>query len=237
MFTQSIKMLGNEKQQQKYLPLCDNLTIIGCYAQTELGHGSNVAGLETTATLDMTTDEFVVHTPTIKATKFWPGALGVVSNHAVVFARCIAGENDYGVQPFLVPIRSTKDHKPLPGVSVGDIGKKLGYNPVDNGYLSFDHYRIPRTNMLTRFVKITKTGDFEMKANPKMLYQIMVMTRLSIIFGGFVNIMRACLIATRYAICRRQFSNIKGSTQERKLIDYQTHMRILGTNVANAFVL
>ena len=90
-------MLGNEEQQKKYLPLCDNLTIIGCYAQTELGHGSNVAGLETTATLDKSTDEFVMHTPTIKATKFWPGSLGSVSNHAVVFARCIAGGNDYGV--------------------------------------------------------------------------------------------------------------------------------------------
>ena len=57
--------------------------------------------------------------------------------------------------------------------------------------------------MLSRFVEITKEGDFEMRANPKMLYQIMVLTRLSIIFGGVVNIMRACLIATRYAICRR----------------------------------
>ena len=138
MFTQSIRMLGSEEQQKEYLPLCNNLEVIGCYAQTELGHGSNVAALETTATLDMETDEFVVHTPTIKATKFWPGALGVVSNHATVFARCIAGENDHGVQPFLVPIRSMDDHRPLPGVTVGDIGQKVGYNSVDNGYLSFN---------------------------------------------------------------------------------------------------
>ena len=112
--------------------------MIGCYAQTELGHGSNVAGIETTATLDKTTDEFVINTPNIKATKFWPGSLGVFSTHAILFARCISGENDFGVQPFIVPIRSTEDHKPLPGVSVGDIGEKLGYNSVDNGYLSFD---------------------------------------------------------------------------------------------------
>ena len=224
MFTSSIKFLGSEKQQAKYLPLCDNLSIIGNYAQTELGHGSNVAGLETTATLDQATDEFVIHTPTIKATKFWPGSLGVVGTHSIVFARCIAGGNDYGVQPFLVQIRSTEDHKPLKGVSVGDIGEKLGYNSVDNGYLSFDHLRISRSNMLSRFVKITKTGDMEMKAHPKLLYMIMVMTRLHIIFGGVVNIFTACLRATRYAICRRQFANIKGSTEERKLIDYQTHM-------------
>ena len=170
MFTHSIKMLGNEEQAKHYLPLVDNFNIIGCYAQTELGHGSNVAGLETTATLDQTTDEFIIHTPNIKATKFWPGSLGVIATHAVVFARCITSENDYGVQPFLVQIRSIENHSPLPGVKVGDIGQKLGYNSTDNGYLSFDSVRIPRKNMLSRFVEITKEGDLEFKANPKMIY-------------------------------------------------------------------
>lgn len=77
MFMQSIKHLGSEEQQKKYLESASLLNILGCYAQTELGHGSNVAGLETTATLDKATDEFVIHTPNIKATKFWPGALGL----------------------------------------------------------------------------------------------------------------------------------------------------------------
>ena len=78
------------------------MNIIGCYAQTELGHGSNVADLETTATLDMETDEFVINTPSVKATKFWPGGLGIGATHAVVFARCIVDDNDYGVQAFMV---------------------------------------------------------------------------------------------------------------------------------------
>ena len=77
MFLQSIIHLGSEEQKKKYLQPAAHLNIIGCYAQTELGHGSNVAGLETTATLDLATDEFVIHTPNIKATKFWPGALGL----------------------------------------------------------------------------------------------------------------------------------------------------------------
>ena len=97
MFSESLEAFGTDKQRDHYLPLIDNLNIIGCYAQTELGHGSNVAGLETTATFDLKTDTFVIHSPTIKASKFWPGALGCQSNHAVVFARCICGENDYGV--------------------------------------------------------------------------------------------------------------------------------------------
>lgn len=36
---------------------------------TELGHGSNVPGLETTATFDEASDQFVIHTPTLTATK------------------------------------------------------------------------------------------------------------------------------------------------------------------------
>ena len=91
--------------------------------------------------------------------------------------------------------------------------------------------------MLSRIAGITKEGDLDIRADPRMLYQVMVMTRLALTFGGAVNIMLACMVATRYAICRRQFANIKGSTQERKLIDYQTHMAVLGPNLANGYVL
>jgi acyl-CoA oxidase len=75
-----------------------------------------VAGIETTATLDMKTDEFVIHSPTISSTKFWPGGMGLWANFAIAFARCIVEENDYGVVPFLVQIRSKVDHKPMPGI-------------------------------------------------------------------------------------------------------------------------
>lgn len=51
-------------------------------------------------------------------------------------------------------IRSLEDHTPLPNVTVGDIGVKFGnggYNTMDNGFLRFDHVRIPRENMLMRY--------------------------------------------------------------------------------------
>lgn len=66
---------------------------MGCYAQTELGHGSNVAGIETTATLDSNSDEFVIHSPTVTSTKYWPGGLGQWANYALVFAKCLADGN------------------------------------------------------------------------------------------------------------------------------------------------
>lgn len=69
MFIPAIKGQGTEEQQHKWLPLAYKMAIIGCYAQTELGHGSNVQGLETTATFDPTTDEFIMHSPTVTSTK------------------------------------------------------------------------------------------------------------------------------------------------------------------------
>ena len=113
---------------------------------------------------------FTIHSPTIKAAKFWPGALGCQANHAVVFARAKALDQDYGVQPFMVQIRDMETHEPLPGIEVGDIGTKLGYNSIDNGYLLFDSYKVPRSAMLCRFAEITKEGEFELKSDPRLLY-------------------------------------------------------------------
>jgi len=40
--------------------------------------------------------------------------------------------------------------RPLPGVTVVDMGVKMGLNGVDNARLSFDNVRVPRTNLLNR---------------------------------------------------------------------------------------
>ena len=86
MFMESMESFSTEEQRKKWMPLIQNMQVLGCYAQTELGHGSNVAGLETTAVLDRKSGEFVLNTPTITATKWWPGELGHFANHALVFA-------------------------------------------------------------------------------------------------------------------------------------------------------
>ena len=88
MFLVCMQKLGSREQNQLWEKDIKSLKKIGCYAQTELGHGSNVAGLETTATLDLKTDEFIIHSPTVTSTKFWPGSLGLWANHAIVFAQC-----------------------------------------------------------------------------------------------------------------------------------------------------
>lgn len=55
-------------------------------------------------------------------------------------------------------LRCMETHRPLPGVVVGDIGPKLGYNGVDNGFLRFNHVRIPRSHLLARYSQVTRDG-------------------------------------------------------------------------------
>lgn len=86
MFLTSVATFSTDEQKAKWMPKIHNLDILGCYAQTEIGHGSNVAGLETTATFDKKTNEFVINTPTQTATKWWPGEMGRQSNYALVMA-------------------------------------------------------------------------------------------------------------------------------------------------------
>lgn len=62
-------------------------------------------------------------------------------------------------------------------MKVGDIGTKLGYNSKDNGWMMFDSVRIPRVDMLCRYAYINKDGSFEMRGNPKAIYQTMVEIR------------------------------------------------------------
>jgi acyl-CoA oxidase len=111
---------------------------LGAYAQTELGHGSDVAGLETTATFDQKTDEFVIHTPSITAAKYWPGEMGRYTTHAVAMARLKIGKKDYGVHPFIVQLRDMNTFKHMAGVETGDLGPKFAFHNKDNGWATFD---------------------------------------------------------------------------------------------------
>jgi len=55
-----------------------------------------------------------------------------------------------GIQTFVVPIRDTKTLKLLPGVEAGDIGPKMGFFKVDNGFLLLTGVKLPREYMLMR---------------------------------------------------------------------------------------
>ena len=192
MFLPNIISLCDDQQQAEWLPLCRDWKMIGCYAQTEIGHGSNVRALETTATFlhehkgGQPGGSWVIHSPTITSAKAWPGTLGRTANHAMVIARLIDGRGtDRGIHNFLVPIRSMHDHKLLPGVITGDLGPKIGYNNMDNGFARFDNVVIPRRNLAMRFVEVDEDGKYTKKsvsdATSKITYITMMQVRAYII--------------------------------------------------------
>jgi acyl-CoA oxidase len=122
LFLPFAKTQLTEEQAAYWLPLAESGNITGCYAKTELGHGTFVGGIETTATFDPELDEFIIHSPTLSSTKYWPGALGYTCSHAAVMARSIIDGKDFGIHTFMVQIRSLEDFQPIPGMELGDIG-------------------------------------------------------------------------------------------------------------------
>ncbi|RWR80636.1 Acyl-CoA oxidase [Cinnamomum micranthum f. kanehirae] len=238
MFIPAIKGQGTDEQHQKWLTLAYKMQIIGCYAQTELGHGSNVQGLETTATFDPKSDEFIIHSPTLTSSKWWPGGLGKVSTHAVVYARLIIDGRDHGVHGFIVQLRSLDDHLPLPGITIGDIGMKFGngaYNTMDNGVLQFNHVRIPRNQMLMRVSQVTREGKYVQSDVPRQLvYGTMVYVRQTIVSDASCALSRAVCVAVRYSAVRRQFGSQDGGP-ETQVIDYKTQQSRLFPLLASAY--
>ena len=59
-------------------------------------------------------------------------------------------------------IRDMETHRPLPGIELGDIGPKFGFTGKDNGYALFKNVRIPRTNMLMKYVNVDKEGNISL---------------------------------------------------------------------------
>lgn len=235
MFVPSLEVQATQEQQERWLSPARNMEIIGCYAQTELGHGSNVRGLETTATFDPSTDEFTMHSPTITSTKWWPGGLGKVATHALVQARLIINKRDYGIHAFIVQVRCMENHTPLPGIIVGDIGTKYAVNTVDNGFLRLDHVCIPRMNMLMRMAEVTKEGNYIRSDVPsQILYGAMVTAREIIISEAPIHLSRAVTIAVRYSSVRRQFSSKEGMP-ETQVLNYMTQQQRLFPLLASTY--
>jgi acyl-CoA oxidase len=130
----SIFFLGSEKHHKKYLSEIGTLQLPGCFAMTETNHGSNVKGIETTATYHHGERKFVIHTPHEKACKEYIGNAAVHGQMATVFAKLIIEGTDYGVSAFVVPLRS-KEGDLLEGVRIEDCGPKMGLNGVDKSGL------------------------------------------------------------------------------------------------------
>lgn len=143
MFLNTLTGQTTDEQKKLFLEPAQRFEIIGCYAQTEvrcgnrsdppesrpslltfashqLGHGSNVQGLETTATYHPETKSFILQSPGLSSAKWWIGGLGRTADSAIVMAQLHTpdGKNgaivNRGPHAFFVPIRDRKTREALP---------------------------------------------------------------------------------------------------------------------------
>jgi len=244
LFLPTISGMASPDQVAEWIPQIITMQIIGAYAQTELGHGSNVRGLRTMATYDKETKTFIMNTPTLRSIKWWPGTLGKVATHAVVYAQLIIDGNEYGVHVFFMQIRD-ENHRPLPGIELGDLGPKLGDGANDTGFMRLDNVRIPLFNMLARHQQVTPEGEYvksDKKKDPKMHYATMMFTRGTMVRGAGGSLARAVCIATRYSCVRRQGfvdtdQGVPYKSPEMKIIDYQVQRYRLFKQMALAYAI
>ncbi|CAH8280862.1 unnamed protein product [Arabidopsis lyrata] len=240
----SVINLGTKKHRDKYFDGIDNLDYTGCFAMTELHHGSNVQGLQTTATFDPLKDEFVIDTPHDGAIKWWIGNAAVHGKFATVFARLILpthdskGVSDMGVHAFIVPIRDMKTHQTLPGVEIQDCGHKVGLNGVDNGALRFRSVRIPRDNLLNRFGDVSRDGTYTSSLptiNKRFGATLgeLVGGRVGLAYASVGVLKISATIAIRYSLLRQQFGPPK--QPEVSILDYQSQQHKLMPMLASTY--
>lgn len=101
-FQRVVEIMSDEQQLNKWKTLIAEHKIIGAYAQTELGHGSDVQNLETEAVYNPDRKEFTFNSPTLTSTKFYPGGMGKTANFIYVVARLKSNWRDHGTQGFLI---------------------------------------------------------------------------------------------------------------------------------------
>lgn len=239
LFGAAILHLGTRPHHEKWLPDVISLKLPGAFAMTEIGHGSDVASVGTTATYDSETEEFEIHTPYRGAWKEFLGNAALHGQAAVVFAQLITQGVNHGVHAFFVPIR-TPEGELLPGVGSEDDGVKGGLNGIDNGRLHFTHVRIPRENLLNRYGDVAADGSYSSKIDsPGRRFFTMIGTlvqgRVSL-DGAAVNAMKAALaIAIRYGSERRQFPGPDG--RDTVLLDYGQYQRRLLPRLAQTYAM
>ena len=248
LFGGAVEALGSERHMH-LVPRIIDLDLLGCFAMTERGHGSDVQNLETTATYDAETDEFVVHSPGLSAEKTYIGNAARHGRMAAVFAQlhtpgsATDANHDpaesHGVHCILVPIRD-EDGNPMPGVTIGDHGYKGGLPGVDNGTLMFDNVRVPRENLLNRFGDVDERGKY---SSPIESRNRRFFTMLGTLIRGRVSVGAAAgaatrsslTIALRYATRRRQFEGVPD--QEKRLIEHRSHRLRLLPRLSRSYAL
>src|SRR6476646_4882360 len=131
---QSIALLGDEEQRERWLPEMARMEKIGAFGLTEPKHGSDAVGLETSARRDG--DSFVLN-----GQKKWIGN-GSIADHVIIWAR---GE-DGKVGGYVVETGGREGT--LPGYEATVMTKKTALRAVWQAEITLTDVRVPLENTL-----------------------------------------------------------------------------------------
>ncbi len=245
LFGGAIENLGTASHHERYVTPLINLDLLGCFAMTETGHGSNVQALKTVATYDNESGDFVISSEGDLARKDYIGGAAEHATVAAVFAQLVTGgpgeeATGRGVHCFVVPIRDADGHD-LPGVTTSDCGYKGGLAGVDNGRIVFDNVRVPRVNLLNPYADVAEDGTYSspIENENKRFFTMLgtlIRGRVSVAATSGAAARKALTIASRYALVRKQF-DAPDSTDEVIIADYLVHQRKLLPLIARSYAL
>ncbi|XP_076938459.1 acyl-coenzyme A oxidase 3, peroxisomal-like [Bidens hawaiensis] len=236
----ALRFMGTKRHHDKWFKPTETYEVKGCFAMTELGHGSNVRGIETITRYDASTGEFIINTPCESAQKYWIGGAANHATHTIVFSQLeINGVNE-GVHAFIAQIRDENGNV-CPNVLIADCGHKIGLNGVDNGRIWFDNFRIPRENLLNSVADVSPDGKYlSAIKDPDQRFAAFLAPltsgRVTIAASSMNTAKVGLATAIRYALSRRAFS-IKPNEPEVLLLDYPSHQRRLLPLLAKTYAL
>ncbi|TKA49233.1 hypothetical protein B0A54_01310 [Friedmanniomyces endolithicus] len=237
MFLITLRDQGTPEQHEMFLKKAEQYKIIGCYAQTE----QQCARPRDDGNVEPGRQD--LHHPLSS-----PDGLEMVDRQLRPHSQlcCRNGTIDHrweAIRP--ASLRRTypdlKTHEPLENIYVGDIGPKFGYNTMDNGYLLFNHVKVPHISMLAKFSSVDlKTNQYKRPASASLIYGTLTWVRSTIVMQSGGVLARGVTIATRYAAVRRQFQDRDAQEWERgenQVLNYTTVQIRLLPLLATTFAL
>eukprot|EP01126_Amoeba_proteus_P021931 TRINITY_DN2228_c0_g1_i5.p1 TRINITY_DN2228_c0_g1~~TRINITY_DN2228_c0_g1_i5.p1 ORF type:complete len:504 (-),score=81.99 TRINITY_DN2228_c0_g1_i5:79-1590(-) len=168
--------------------------------------------------------------------------MGKHATHCVLGAQLITQGKNFGLHFFVVPIRDPGTRIPYPGVDVGDIGVKMGWNWLDHGYLMLSGCRIPRENLLNKYQDVNPDGTYVSGIKTKQRFGLtlgaLAIGRVGISDRAVKSSLNGLTIALRYSAARRQFGDPFNKEKiEIPILEYQLQQQRLLPFLAGNFAM